>query len=403
MDRAARRRLWGRELTILPQEPWLALDPTDRVRTQVAEGFQCVRGQRAIEAAKSAASALASLGLARADRKLPNQLSGGMAQRVALLAARAGGASIVIADEPTKGLDAEKRDMAVDLLRSQMEDDGALLVITHDITVPRRLGGQVAIMFEGRIVESGPVEQVMSQPSHDYTRRLIAADPSSWPAIEKPAAEATAIVKAAHLAKSRGGTDLFRDLSLDIVPGRITGVVGPSGSGKSTFGDMLLGLLEADAGSVWRDRAIAKQRFQKLYQDPPAAFAASVSIRTSLLDMVRLHGLDEALVHTLMQRLRLSSALLDRLPTAISGGELQRFALLRVLLLEPAFPFADEPTSRLDLITQKEIVDLLVEFAHERGCAVVIVSHDLELVGKIADEVIEIGDHTSMEVISAAA
>ncbi|MGF1593588.1 MAG: ABC transporter ATP-binding protein [Kiloniellaceae bacterium] len=394
-----RQAMWGREIAVLPQEPWLALDPTARSIGQIAEGYSRVRGLPAAAALQAAEAATRGLGLAGAGRKLPHQLSGGMAQRVAFLAARAGGAPIVIVDEPTKGLDAALRDSAVELLRREMGQDGGLLTITHDIAVPRRLGGEVAIMLEGRIVEAGPVERVLATPQHDYTRKLIAADPAAWPrragaasagapVLEAPVLEAP-VLDAQGVGKARGGNLLFRDWSFEIARGEIVGIVGPSGCGKSSFGDLLLGLLAPDSGTVRRHPDFPARRFQKIYQDPPSAFAPQLTFRETLADLCRLHRLPEERVGDLMQRLRLHRSFLDRRPGEISGGELQRLALLRVLLLDPVFLFADEPTSRLDLITQKEMTDLLVALAREQDCALLLVSHDLELVAKTADRVVE--------------
>lgn len=387
-DGRGHRALWGRALGVLPQEPWLALDPTMRAREQVEEGCRFVHGLPAGPSRTRAHADLAALGLGEAGGKLPSELSGGMAQRVAFAAARAGGARIVIADEPTKGLDVFRRDEVIALLLKEIEDGGGLLTITHDLELARRMGGDVAVVLEGRIIEQGPAAEVLGAPRHDYTKRLIRADPAVWPerhgATQRPAA-ARPVLTATGLGKTRGGQLLFTDRDLTVLPGEIVGITGPSGCGKSTFGDILLGLVQPDTGTVIRADGVARARFQKLYQDPPAAFPQKVSLRRALGDLVRLHGLDASRITPLLERLRLAPGLLNRLPTQVSGGELQRFALLRILLLDPVFLFADEPTSRLDLITQQETVELLTEVARERNCAVLIVSHDVELVRKMSD------------------
>jgi peptide/nickel transport system ATP-binding protein len=386
-----RRALWGRTLTLLPQEPWLALDPTRRAAPQVAEGYRWVRGAGAAEAKRRALDDLKALGLGGAAHALPSQLSGGMAQRVAFAAARAGGARIVLADEPTKGLDAARRDDVVALLKREADAGGGLLTITHDVEVARRLGGQLAVMLGGEIVERGPAERVLRVPEHDYTRRLLAAEPSAWPRTGGGRGAGAPVLRAEGLSKTRGGRTRFDGLNVTAAPGEFVGLSGPSGGGKSTLGDLLLGLLTPDAGTVWRDPAAHRVRFQKLYQDPPAAFSPHVSLHTSLSDLVKRHRLDAKQIDPTMARLGLEPALLGRRPREISGGELQRFALLRTLLLEPVFLFADEPTSRLDLITQQETVSLLSEVARERGCAVLLVSHDLELIRKVSDRWLELG------------
>ncbi|MBB3808501.1 ABC transporter ATP-binding protein [Pseudochelatococcus contaminans] len=398
------RALWGRTLGVLPQEPWLALDPTMRARKQVEEGYRLVRGLPAVQSRIRASADLAALGLGNAGDKLPSELSGGMAQRVAFIAARAGGARIVIADEPTKGLDVFRRDEVIALLLKEIEDGGGLLTITHDLELARQMGGDIAVVLEGQIIEQGPAADVLGAPRHDYTKRLIAADPSAWPernAAPKRSAGVKPVLTAAGLAKTRGGQLLFENRDLTVLPGEIVGITGPSGCGKSTFGDILLDLVTPDAGTVTRAEGVARVRFQKLYQDPPAAFPQKVPIRRALNDLVRLHGLDGSRIAPLLERLRLSPGLLDRLPTQVSGGELQRFALLRVLLLDPVFLFADEPTSRLDLITQQETVELLAEVARERNCAVLIVSHDAELIRKMSDRQIAFGSPPDAAALAA--
>ncbi|WP_343864691.1 ABC transporter ATP-binding protein [Caenispirillum bisanense] len=388
-----RRARWGRQISLLPQEPWLALDPTMKAAAQVAETYRHVAGSPPAEAAANARRDLRQLGLEGAEERLPGQLSGGMAQRVAFAAARARGARVVIADEPTSALDDDRRDEVVALLKREVDDGGGLLTITHDVAVARALGGDVIVFRDGRVEESGPAARVLTAPANPYARRLLAAEPAAWPALPpRRTGGGGPVLRAEGLRKQRGGRVLFEDLSVTAEAGEVVGVCGPSGCGKSTLGDICLGLLAADGGTVWRDPAAARVRWQKLYQDPPAAFPPHVTLRQALTDVVRLHRRDWSEVETLMARLRLVPALLDRHPRSVSGGELQRLAILRVLLVDPVFLFADEPTSRLDLMTQKETMDLLVGLARDRGCAVLLVSHDRALVDKVCDRTVRL-DH----------
>lgn len=387
------RALWGRRVGVLPQEPWLSLDPTMQALDQVAEGHLYVRGLSKAAARRSAKRDLTELGLDDAGRKLPGQLSGGMAQRIAFAAARAGGAKIVIADEPTKGLDVARRDEVIALLMREIEAGGTVLTITHDLALARQMGGDLAIMLEGKIIERGDAARIFANPQQDYTRRLIAADPENWPSRSPGILTNSEIVlSATDLSKSRGGRQLFSKQSLSVKRGEIIGITGPSGSGKSSLGDVLLGLLSPDDGTVERAESLARVRYQKLYQDPPSAFPCKITLGAVLMDLVRLHKLDAGRIEPLLRRLRLSPDLLRRLPDEVSGGELQRFALLRGLLLDPVFLFADEPTSRLDPITQQETIELLVELARECDCAVLIVSHDEALIDKTCDRRIRIAD-----------
>jgi len=381
-----RRQRWGRGLAVLPQEPWLSLDPTMRALAQVSETYTQVVGLSGAEARQRATADLARLGLAGAERKYPFQLSGGMAQRLAFAATHAGGAPLLIADEPTKGLDRDRIDEVIQLLQAMLAEGGSLLIITHDLEVARRLDGKVMIMHQGRVIESGSAAQVFGQPQQAYTRQLLAADPARWPRREPRRHAGEPVVAVEGLAVERGGRQLFEGLSFAVRPGEILGVSGPSGCGKSTLGDILLGLAAPSSGKLRRAAGLSPFAFQKLYQDPVAAFAPSVNIRQLLTDLVRLHRLDGDRIGPLMQRLRLDERLLDRLPGQISGGELQRFSLLRVLLLKPALIFADEPSSRLDLITQREMLDLLMETAEESGTAILLVSHDEALVEAVADQ-----------------
>lgn len=181
MSPAALKRLWGRDIFLFPQEPTLALNPTMRALRQVAEVFRWIRGRGGKESATETVSVMDSVGLdARSDgRKYPCQLSGGMRQRLAAAITLAEPADLVMADEPTKGLDPDRRDRVVDLLRNLTERGRAVMVITHDMEAARRLGGRVAVMYGGRIMEQGPAAQVLDRPRHPYTRALLGALPAN--------------------------------------------------------------------------------------------------------------------------------------------------------------------------------------------------------------------------------
>ncbi|WP_181296954.1 ABC transporter ATP-binding protein [Pseudomonas sp. Q2-TVG4-2] len=388
---SGRRTLWGRDIAVLPQEPWLSLDPTMRALGQVSETYRYVRGKGTDESQRLARKDMAQMGLEHAEAKFPFELSGGMAQRLAFAATHAGGAKVMIADEPTKGLDSARIGEVVDLLQAGLANGGALLIITHDIEVARRLGGDVMIMHKGKVIESGSAEQVLSRPAHEYTRQLLDADPKSWAPCSRPTFENEVVVQVSNLAVERGGHALFEALSFNVRRGEIVGVTGPSGCGKSTLGDVILGLISAREGTVTTQSGAPRVAFQKLYQDPVSAFPPSVTLARNLADLVRLHRLDSSRIDVLLRRLRLEPSLLNRLPGNVSGGELQRFSLLRVLLLKPVFIFADEPSSRLDLITQKEMIELLVEAARENDTAVLLVSHDEALIDAVSDQRIRLG------------
>lgn len=386
---ADRRRRWGRSISLLPQEPWLALDPTMRVAPQVAEVHRYVKGRAAPESDAAAEGNLADVSLAAAAGLFPFQISGGMGQRAAIAIAHASDAELLIADEPTKGLDAGLRDSVTARLGHEVGDGKLLLTITHDVAVARALGGTIGVMLDGRLIECGPAERLLSAPEHAYTKALLAAEPSHWGTRVRKAS-GPMVVTGRGLEKKYGEKVLFSGLDIAVSAGEITSIFGPSGCGKTTVGNILLGLAAPDAGSVERRAGLSPLRFQKLYQDPPAAFAPHQSIRRGMKDLLRLHGKDWSKVEALASRLRLADVLFDRLPNEISGGELQRFALLRTLLLEPAFLFADEATSRLDPVSQKEVITFLQEIAQETGVAVLMVTHDRDIADRVSNRVVEL-------------
>ncbi len=376
--------LWGKQIVMLPQEPWTALNPVMRLRTQVAEAGRFASGHAWTVAFQKADQHLAALGLSHAGRQWLHQVSGGMAQRVGIACASQSDARVLIADEPTKGLDASACEQVAQLLGSAQQQGQALLTITHDLDLALRLGGRVAVMRQGTIVETGEVAAVLAAPEHAYTRELVAAQPRHWPMLARPRsrAQGNEVIAADQVSVQFDDRAVLQGASLPIAEGASVAVVGPSGSGKTTLGNVLLGLLKPRQGSVRRRAGVPAWRFQKLYQDPVASFAPGQTIRRGLQDLLHLHHLDATPMGTWLQRLRLTDDLLDRLPSDVSGGELQRLAILRAMLLQPVFVFADEPTSRLDALTQRETMVALCEAMAESACAMLLVSHDPHLAHK---------------------
>ena len=404
--RDGRRHLWGRRLALLPQEPSLALDPTMRVRSQVAGG---VPGWRPRDPAplRRADERLRLLGLAGAGRSYPHTLSGGMAQRVAYAAATVGGARVLVVDEPSKGLDRRSLDRLAELLTAHVTDGGLLVTITHDLALARRLGGEVLVMREASVVESGPAERVLSAPRHDYTRRLLAAEPARWEfpwmRVDAPEPDGEPLVAARAISKSYGSVPVFDDVSLEVRPGERWALTGPSGAGKTTLGNALLRLTSVDRGSVVHGAAATGGRLQKLYQDPGLSFPRRVPLEAALGDVVRRHGAGEERVRSLLERVGLPYDILRRRPGQVSGGELQRIAIVRAMLPRPALVFADEATSRLDLATQAVTMDILMTEVAEQGCALLLVTHDRELAGAVTDRELLLDDEESPHRVSAAA
>lgn len=388
--------LWREQIMLVPQEPSAALDPTMRVKRQMALAGLA---EEAIKPALAAFDLPGSTGDA-----YPFTLSGGMAQRVLVASALGVGAPIIVADEPTKGLDADRVTQAIATLKRLSAAGRSLLVITHDRRLAEELPGELAIVRNGRVIEHGSSAGLLSAPQSDYARTWLAADPRHWPRCHR-CCDMTSLALSAHglsFGWPKRGM-LFEDLDLHVPRGGVLAISGPSGSGKSTLGDILLGLRRPIAGSVeWggvgvvaSPRAIKlhRQRYQKLHQDPITAFVPHLTFARQFLALEDVKsGLSVARdLPPLLERLKVNHRLMNRRPCEVSGGEAQRLALARILLLDPVAIVADEPTSRLDPVVQRETMQLLRATVDQQGLGLVLISHDQPLLAAIADEHLALG------------
>ncbi|EKO3382922.1 ABC transporter ATP-binding protein [Vibrio fluvialis] len=387
LSHEARQQLWGKKLAVLPQEPWYALSPLMAVGEQVREVHEVVNGDPA-QAHTYTQAAFQGVELGDDMAKFPHQLSGGMAQRVAYLCATQAGGELLIADEPTKGLDVSRRDQIIAQLLSHKQR-GAVLTITHDIEVAQQLGGEIIVMKKGVVQERGPAQQVLSAPQSDYAKALIAADPRFWPNASLPEI-GQPVLHVENLSMHYGDRTLFEQLNFSIAQGEILGISGDSGCGKSTLADILVGLKRATGGTLRHTTPFATGDVLKLYQDPPSALPKSATLHTLLSDLCQRHTIDPTRIEPLMTKLKLSMQLLGRKVTQVSGGELQRFAILRALLMKPKLLIADEPTSRLDPVTAASTLQLMTTLTQEMGCALVLISHDKVALSKTCHQIIRL-------------
>ncbi|MES4992399.1 ABC transporter ATP-binding protein [Phyllobacterium sp. 22229] len=381
-DSHALRSLWSKDIFLLPQEPFNALAPLLSADVQVAEQ---------IKAPTTSADAAAALSAMQLDtehhRKRPFELSGGMAQRVMAAIASVTRAGIVIADEPTKGLDADRRSVVAEVFKALRESGRAILLITHDIALVRLLADQIAFLDERTIIESGPAASVLRQPRTDYARRYIASDPSTWERRAYSRSHTPKVIEADHLRIGIGNRVLADNLNFHCHAGHISALLGKSGIGKTTLGRTLLGQTTPLGGTIRRPIGKQGKFLQKLHQDPTRVFSPWQSLGRSMEDLRSIPDGERILseVPGLMQRFGLRRDLLDRRPHQVSGGEAQRLALVRILATKPGMLIADEPTSRLDPPVQEQVIRYLRKVADEDELAILLITHDRDLATAIAD------------------
>ena len=409
------RRVRGNEVSFVFQEPMTSLNPLHTIERQIGESLLVHQGLRGPEARARILELLRKVGLRDAETRLgdyPHQLSGGQRQRVMIAMALANRPQLLIADEPTTALDVTIQAQILDLLKDLQREEGlAMLFITHDLGIVRRMADRVAVMQRGEIVETGPTRELFAAPRHPYTRMLLAAEPTGRPRAVPEDAETVAEtrdlrvwfpIRRGFLRRTVGHVKAVNAASLRVRAGETVGVVGESGSGKTTLALALLRLIQSDGPVVvlgrdvqgWKSRQLRPLRrsMQMVFQDPYGSLSPRMSVAeivTEGLGVHRIEGMDDrrAAVATALTEVGLDPAMMDRYPHEFSGGQRQRIAIARAMILKPRLVVLDEPTSALDMTVQSQIVDLLRELQERHGLAYVFISHDLKVVRAMAHRV----------------
>ncbi|MHB1111141.1 MAG: ABC transporter ATP-binding protein [Devosia sp.] len=411
--RAAR----GNDISMIFQEPMTSLNPLHTVERQVSEVLIVHRGMRPNAARGRVLELLDQVGIDEPASRLgsfPHQLSGGQRQRVMIAMALANEPDLLIADEPTTALDVTVQAQILGLLKQLQSRLGmAMLFITHNLGIVRKMADRTCIMTQGEIVEHGPTAQIFANPRHSYTRHLLSAEPKGTPPDANPGAdmivEARDLkvwfpIKRGLLRRTVGYIKAVDGVDIALRQGETLGIVGESGSGKSTLGLAILRLISS-AGRVvflgrdiqglsWKTLRPLRRDMQIVFQDPYGSLSPRLPVGDTVAEGLRVHfpalsaaELDRRVVQGLAD-VGLDPAARFRYPHEFSGGQRQRIAIARAIVLEPRLLVLDEPTSALDMSVQAQVVDLLRDLQRAKGLSYLFISHDLKVVRALANEVI---------------
>ena len=406
----------GNRISMIFQEPMTSLNPLHTIERQVNEVLILHKGLSREAARKRTLELLDQVGIPEAAKRLdayPHQLSGGQRQRVMIAMALANEPDLLIADEPTTALDVTIQAQILKLLKSLQARYGmALLFITHDLGIVRKMADRVCVMTKGRIVEHGPVAEVFDHPQHSYTQHLLSAEPKGRPADVDPAApEILRLddlrvhfpIRRGVLRRTVGHVKAVDGVSIALREGHTIGLVGESGSGKTTLGLALLRLERSEGGIRFdgqdlqalsqRDLRPLRRQMQIVFQDPFSSLSPRMSVGEIIGEGLEVHRIGtreerQEMIVRVLREVGLDAAALDRYPHEFSGGQRQRIAIARALVLKPRLIVLDEPTSALDMSVQAQIVDLLRDLQARYKLAYLFISHDLKVVRALADEVV---------------
>ena len=410
----------GNRVSMIFQEPMTSLNPLHTIERQINEVLILHKRLTREAARRRTLDLLEQVGIPDAAKRLdayPHQLSGGQRQRVMIAMALANEPDLLIADEPTTALDVTIQAQILKLLKGLQARYGmALLFITHDLGIVRKIADRVCVMTRGEIVEQGPVAEVFDLPKHAYTQHLLSAEPKGQPAVADPSApEIVRLddlkvhfpIKRGVLRRTVGHVKAVDGVSIALKQGHTIGLVGESGSGKTTLGLALLRLERSEGGIAFdgqdlqklaqRDLRPLRRQMQIVFQDPYSSLSPRMTVGAIVGEGLEVHDIgseaertrmiDEALREVGLDPAKFPG-LRDRYPHEFSGGQRQRIAIARALVLKPRFIVLDEPTSALDMSVQAQIVDLLRDLQVRHKLAYLFISHDLKVVRALADEVV---------------
>ncbi|UTW51977.1 ABC transporter ATP-binding protein [bacterium SCSIO 12827] len=410
------RKIRGNQIAMIFQEPLTSLNPLHSIEKQIAEVLFLHQHMTAKQARARVLELLDLVGLGEAASRLqslPHEFSGGQQQRIMIAMALANNPDLLIADEPTTALDVTIQAQVLKLMKEIQQKLGmAMLLITHDLGIVRRMADTVSVMNDGRIVEQNATETLFNDPQHDYTRHLLAAEPKGRPEPADPAAPEVLQgrdlkvwfpVKRGFLRRTVGHIKAVDGISLALKRGHTLGIVGESGSGKSTLGRALL-RLERSRGDIlfeganiqgWQFKQMRplRREMQIVFQDPFGSLSPRLSVGQIIEEGLIVHGLGgdgaarRQLVAEALHEVGLTPELQDRYPHEFSGGQRQRISIARALVLKPKLIVLDEPTSALDMSVQAQIVELLRDLQKKHDLAYLFISHDLKVVRAVSHEI----------------